>query len=103
MNMLSVMVAGMLAVAAQDPGQWQDFGGAPGGESVSLNLDSIETGVEGPEAGVRGRCARAGAGRAAGRRACKPEPATSIRAKPAVKAPGRWCVCVMRARPPMAR
>ena len=59
--MLSVIVAGLLAVAAQDPGQWQDFGGAPGGESVSLNLDSIETGVEGPEAVVRVRYARAGA------------------------------------------
>ena len=59
--MLSVMVAAMLAVAAQDPGQWQDFGAAPDGELVSLNLDSIETGAEGPEAVVRVRYGRAAA------------------------------------------
>jgi hypothetical protein len=61
MNMLSFVVAGMLAVAAQDPGQWQDFGAASDGELVSLNLDSIETGAEGPEAVVRVRYARAAA------------------------------------------
>jgi hypothetical protein len=61
MNMLSVILGGMLAVAAQDPGQWMDFGAAPDGERVSLNLDSIETGAEGPQAVVRVRYKRAGA------------------------------------------
>jgi hypothetical protein len=61
MKMLSVIVASLLAVAAQDPGQWQDFGASPDGEIVSLNLDSIETGTEGPEAVVRVRYARSAA------------------------------------------
>ena len=61
--MLSVLAA-MLAMAAQDPGQWQDFGKAADGEAVSLNLDSIETGAEGPEAVVRVRYARPAANRA---------------------------------------
>lgn len=61
--MLSVLAA-LLALAVQDPGQWQDFGGAADGEKVALNLDSIETGAEGPEAVVRVRYARAAANRA---------------------------------------
>ncbi len=61
--MLSVLAA-LLALAAQDPGQWQDFGAAANGEKVSLNLDSIETGAEGPEAVVRVRYARPAANRA---------------------------------------
>jgi|GEM_PF-6198028 len=61
--MLSVLAA-MLALAAQDPGQWQDFGAGANGEKVSLNLDSIETGADGPEAVVRVRYARPAANRA---------------------------------------
>jgi hypothetical protein len=61
--MLSLLAA-MLALAAQDPGQWQDFGASTNGEKVALNLDSIETGAEGPEAVVRVRYARAAANRA---------------------------------------
>ena len=61
--MLSLLAA-MLALAVQDPGQWQDFGASPNGEKVALNLDSIETGAEGPEAVVRVLYARAAANRA---------------------------------------
>jgi len=61
--MLSLLAA-MLALAVQDPGQWQDFGASANGEKVALNLDSIETGAEGPEAVVRVRYARAAANRA---------------------------------------
>jgi sensor domain CHASE-containing protein len=61
--MLSVLAA-LLALAGQDPGQWQDFGAAADGEKVALNLDSIETGAEGPEAVVRVSYPRAAANRA---------------------------------------
>lgn len=63
--MVSIFALAALLAAAQDPGQWQDFGTAPDGTSVSLNLDSVETGADGPEAMVRVRYARAGAGGAA--------------------------------------
>ncbi len=62
--MLSVL-AGLLVLAAQDAApdvaQWQDFGASADGEKVALNLDSIITGAEGPEAMVRVRYARAAA------------------------------------------
>ena len=48
--MLSVMAAVALAAAVQDPGQWQDFGAGRDGVRVAVNLDSIETGAQGPEA-----------------------------------------------------
>lgn len=56
--MLSVVAAAVLAMAAQDPGEWQDFGAAADGEQVALNLDTIITVAEGPEAMVRVRYAK---------------------------------------------
>lgn len=63
--MLNVVVAAALALLAQDPAQWQDFGTDADGARVSLNVDSVETGADGPEAMVRVRYARPGAGGAA--------------------------------------
>jgi hypothetical protein len=62
--MLGLIGLAALAMAAQDPGQWQDFGAGPDGTRVSLNLDSVESGADGPEAMVRVRYARPMAGRA---------------------------------------
>ena len=56
--MLSVMAAVALAAAVQDPGQWQDFGAGRDGVRVAVNLDSIETGAQGPEAMFRLRYPR---------------------------------------------
>ena len=56
--MLSVMTVAALAMAMQDPGQWQDFGAGSDGARISLNLDSVESGADGPEAMVRLRYAR---------------------------------------------
>ncbi len=52
------LVVAMLGLVAQDPGQWQDFGADANGARVSLNVDSIETAEQGPEAMVRVRFAR---------------------------------------------
>jgi hypothetical protein len=60
--MLSLVAWAALGLAIQDPGQWQDFGAGPDGARVSLNLDSVESGAEGPEAMVRVRYARPAAG-----------------------------------------
>ena len=56
--MLSVMAVAALAMAVQDPGQWQDFGAGADGARIALNLDSVESGTDGPEAMVRLRYAR---------------------------------------------
>src|SRR5215217_3319188 len=63
--MLSVMAIAALAMAVQDPGQWQDFGAGADGARIALNLDSVESGADGPEAMVRLRFARPQAGGAA--------------------------------------
>lgn len=60
--MLSFIGLASLALAAQDPGQWQDFGVGPDGAEILLNLDSVEAGADGPEAMVRVRSARPAAG-----------------------------------------
>lgn len=60
--MLIVIGMAALAMAAQDSGQWQDFGAGPDGARVSLNLDSVESGDQGPEAMVRVLYARPAAG-----------------------------------------
>ena len=48
-----------LAAAAQDAGEWQDFGAGPDGVAVSVNIDSIERGAQGAEAMVRLRSPQA--------------------------------------------
>jgi len=63
--MLSVLAVAALAMAAQDPGQWQDFGAGADGARIALNLDSVESGADGPEAMVRLRYPRPQAGGAA--------------------------------------
>jgi hypothetical protein len=55
---MSVLVLAILGLVAQDPGQWQDFGAGADGARVSLNLDSVESAEQGPEAMVRVRFAR---------------------------------------------
>lgn len=62
--MLSVfaMVAAMLAQPNDDPSVWQSIGRQADGSTVLLNPDTITTGENGPEAMVRIRYARAGAG-----------------------------------------
>ena len=57
--MFKVLAIAALVLAAQDSGQWQDFGADADGAHVSVNLDSIEAGEQGPEAMVRLRYARA--------------------------------------------
>lgn len=54
-----------LATAAQNGGEWQDFGAGPDGVRVRVNLDSIAPGTQGPEAMVRLSHARPAAGQAA--------------------------------------
>jgi hypothetical protein len=51
----------VMALIAQDAGQWQDFGTGSDGVGVSVNLDSIERTNLGTEAMVRWRLARADA------------------------------------------
>ena len=63
--MLTIFAAALLAMAAQDSGQWQDFGAGADGVRVRVNLDSIAPGTQGPEAMVRMSYARPPAGRAA--------------------------------------
>lgn len=63
--MVSVLVAAALAFLAQpndDPSVWQDFGPGADGTRVLLNPDTVIGGEAGPEAMVRMRYARAGAG-----------------------------------------
>ena len=56
--MFKVLAIAAVALAAQDAGQWQDFGAGRDGVRVSVNLDSIETGTNGPEAMIRLRYPR---------------------------------------------
>lgn len=56
--MLKLFAVAALAVAAQDPGQWQDFGAGPDGVGVAVNLDSVERTDQGTEAMVRWRLPR---------------------------------------------
>ena len=62
--MLSVfaMVAVMLAQPNDDPSVWQNIGRDADGTTVLLNPDTVSNGEDGPEAMVRIRYARAGAG-----------------------------------------
>ena len=55
---MSWLMLALVGLAAQDAGQWQDFGAGADGARVSLNLDSVETSAQGPEAMVRVRFAR---------------------------------------------
>lgn len=62
--MLSVfaMAFAMLAQPNDDPGVWQNIGRDAEGATVLLNPDTVMNGEDGPEAMVRVRYARAGAG-----------------------------------------
>ena len=62
--MLSILAlaAALVAQPQDDPSVWQDFGRSAEGASVLLNPDTVITGETGPEAMVRVRYARAGAG-----------------------------------------
>jgi hypothetical protein len=62
--MLSVLAlaAAMMAQPQDDPSVWQPFGRGADGATVLLNPDTVITGDAGPEAMVRVRYARAGAG-----------------------------------------
>jgi hypothetical protein len=62
--MIGVGLAALLALMAQDAGEWQDFGKESDGSAVMLNPDTVITGGEGPEAMVRVRYARAAANKA---------------------------------------
>ena len=57
-----VALAVLLAQPQDDPSVWQDFGLDAQGARVLLNPDTVVTGDTGPEAMVRVRYARAGAG-----------------------------------------
>lgn len=56
------LIAALLAQPNDDPGVWQDFGPGADGARVLLNPDTVTGGETGPEAMVRVRYARAGAG-----------------------------------------
>lgn len=62
MSTLLMFVGALLAQPQDDPGVWQDFGRGTDGAAVLLNPDTIINGDAGPEAMVRMRYARAGAG-----------------------------------------
>jgi hypothetical protein len=63
-KMLSMfaLIAALLSQPQDDPGVWQDFGPSADGTRVLLNPDTVIGGEAGPEAMVRVRYARAGAG-----------------------------------------
>ena len=56
--MLMIAALAALSLAAQDAGQWQDFGAGPDGVGIAVNLDSIERTDQGTEAMVRWRLPR---------------------------------------------
>jgi hypothetical protein len=51
--MLKLIAAAALSLAMQGPEDWHDFGVDRDGVRVSVNLASIESGTDGPEAMVR--------------------------------------------------
>ncbi len=62
--MVSVFVVAMVLLAQpnDDPGVWQTIGRDADGTTILLNPDTVTSGENGPEAIVRIRYARAGAG-----------------------------------------